>query len=74
MLLFCFIYLFIFFLFSSSLAGHFEITEHFFYLKISSGFYSKIKNISDISLHISTLQMNHVFMTFDGSLEPCLRF
>ena len=43
MLLFCFIYLFIFFLFSSSLAGHFEITEHFFTEKFDQAFILKSK-------------------------------
>ena len=49
--------------------SHFEIATHFFLLEKFDQAFNQ-----NIYVHISTLQMYHVFMNFDGSMEPCFKF
>ena len=65
MLLFSSMYLFIY----PFILSHFEIATHFFLLEKFDQAFNQ-----NIYVHISTLQMYHVFMNFDGSMEPCFKF
>ena len=65
LLLFCSMYLFIY----PFILSHFEIATHFFLLEKFDQAFNQ-----NIYVHISTLQMYHVFMNFDGSMEPCFKF
>ena len=65
LLLFRSMYLFIY----PFILSHFEIATHFFLLEKFDQAFNQ-----NIYVHISTLQMYHVFMNFDGSMEPCFKF